>query len=139
MQELFERREQQDVARLQQVVGYAESPVCLVRCLLAHFGEEFPENFGHCVRCEEGDTAVKGSLPSTPPPEISVEQTGVIQSLLAERNGPLRTPRQLTRFLCGITSPAVTRARLSRHDAFGLLEEHAFDDVLAYCESVIIP
>ena len=31
------------------------------------------------------------------------------------------------------------RARLTTHDAFALLDNHPFADVLAYCESVIIP
>jgi ATP-dependent DNA helicase RecQ len=73
----------------------------------------------------------------------------VIRDLLDEKHGPLRTPRQLARFLCGLTSPATTRAwytargskrrtRLVSHDAFGLLENHPCGDVLAYCESLII-
>jgi superfamily II DNA/RNA helicase len=44
----------------------------------------------------------------------------------------LRAPRALARFLCGITSPAITRDRLTRHDAFGLLSDMAFHDVLDF-------
>ena len=67
-----------------------------------------------------------------------------------EKHGPLRTPRQLARFLCGLTSPATSRtwftpphssrrARLTSHSAFALLEDHPFADILTYCESLLIP
>jgi len=49
----------------------------------------------------------------------------------------LGEPRQLARFLCGITSPAATRARLSRHALFGSLAERRFGDVMAFATSVL--
>ena len=89
-------------------------------------------------------------MPETPAPELTATHVDLIQSLLDERHGPLRTPRQLARFLCGLTSPAASRAwavmpdtgkraRLTSHDTFALLQDHPFQDVLAYCESLIIP
>ena len=138
MQELFQRREQQDLDRLRQVVDYAEARGCLTNHLLAHFGEESSGPCGHCAPCQ-GEESSSPSLPNSPPPELSTAQGEVIDALLREKHAPLRSPRQLARFLCGLTSPASTRARLTRHDAFALLEEHPFEDVLAYCESLIIP
>ena len=41
----------------------------------------------------------------------------------------LRDPRSLARFLCGVTSPGITRARLSRHALFGALEHIPFKQV----------
>ena len=49
----------------------------------------------------------------------------------AEHPTALGTPRQRARFLCGLTSPATTKARLSRHALFGALAERRFADVLA--------
>jgi ATP-dependent DNA helicase RecQ len=45
-------------------------------------------------------------------------------------------PRQLARFLCGMTSPASIRARLTRHEAFGILSDIPFSEVLAIAEAV---
>ncbi|MCH2064272.1 MAG: RecQ family ATP-dependent DNA helicase [Roseibacillus sp.] len=148
IQELFVRREEQDLHRLQQVIAYAEEDSCLNRHLLGHFGEDLPEPCGHCRSCllDLPDCTV----PGTPSPDLTPGQVATIQVLLEERHGPLRTPRQLTRFLCGLTSPATSRtwatlpttgkrARLTTHDAFALLQDHPFRDVLAYCESLIIP
>ena len=41
----------------------------------------------------------------------------------------------VARFLSGITSPATTRAKLTRDPLFGALAERRFADVLAWCES----
>ena len=56
----------------------------------------------------------------------------------AEKHVPLRQPRQLTRFLCGLSSPAATRARLSRHDHYGVLETVPFQTVLAQVETMLL-
>ena len=55
---------------------------------------------------------------------------------MSEGRQSLRTPRQLARFLCGITSPATSRERLGRHAAFGLLAGVPFASVLARAESL---
>jgi ATP-dependent DNA helicase RecQ len=43
----------------------------------------------------------------------------------------------MARFLCGITSPAVTRAKLTRHDSFGMLAGVPFQRVLDQTESLL--
>jgi ATP-dependent DNA helicase RecQ len=162
MQELFLRREQQDLDRLQQVVSYAEENGCLNQHLLGHFGEQMVGGCGHCANCLQGDSASKVDpasspvdpasclIPESPSPDLTEEHAATIHALLTAKHAPLRTPRQLARFLCGLTSPATSRAwytpggskkraRLTTHDAFALLNNHPFADVLAYCESVIIP
>ena len=69
-------------------------------------------------------------------PAISVEDVAAIQGLMDARHASLRSPRQLARFLCGITSPATSRERLTRNDAFGMLDKVPFADVLAQTESM---
>jgi ATP-dependent DNA helicase RecQ len=56
---------------------------------------------------------------------------------VAEDRQSLRTPRQLARFLCGLTSPATSRERLGRHAAFGLLASVPFAAVLTRAESLV--
>ncbi|RYD81831.1 MAG: hypothetical protein EOP84_10375 [Verrucomicrobiaceae bacterium] len=73
-------------------------------------------------------------MPRTKAPDPDEEEIGMVRALREEGHAALKTPRQLARFLCGIGSPAVTRARLSRHDAFGLLERLPFSDVLEFSE-----
>ena len=74
-------------------------------------------------------------LPAAPIPEITDEDVAVIAELSRQRLPALRQARQMARFLCGLSSPAATRARLTRHDAFGLLERVPFPQVLALVEA----
>lgn len=146
MIDLFQRREASDLQRLQEVVDHALSPGCLYASLLSHFGEEM-ESCGHCSRCL-GDSPPK-ELPAAPAPEITRDDLILIRQLIDLKQSGLRTPRQLARFLCGMTSPATTYAwylpegakrkqRLTSHDAYSLLEYHDFQEVLEQCEAMII-
>jgi ATP-dependent DNA helicase RecQ len=57
-----------------------------------------------------------------------------LRKLRAEKHAALATPRQLARFLCGLSSPATTRAKLRKHADFGLMESTPFSEVLAFVE-----
>ncbi len=134
--DLFERREQADVARIGSVATFVEGAGCRVIALLDYFGERSAEPCGTCSGClADGDGT---PMPATPPPDITPDDVAAIRELADARHVALRSPRQLARFLAGITSPAVTRARLTRHDAFGRLEAVPFPDILVFCESLVL-
>lgn len=124
---LFSQRETQDLARLDRIVAFAEDPGCSTRHLLGYFGEPLPSPCGHCGRCVGASAS---PLPRSPERNISISDLKIIQSLRTEGHAALRGHRPLARFLCGIGSPATTRERLTRHDAFGLLEGVPFSKVL---------
>jgi len=134
MQGLFQRREGRDVDRLRRVVAMAEGEGCIVRRLLDYFGESVEQDCGECSRCL-GEQVGEVALPGAGAREIAAEEVALVRSVVAEKQAALRSPRQLARFLCGISSPAATRARLGKHDAFALLENVAFQEVLALAES----
>jgi ATP-dependent DNA helicase RecQ len=136
MQDLFEEREQRDADRLDQVLALAADGDCLTRHMLRYFGEDLEEDCGHCGSClvDGGKSRI---IPQSPEPEISDEHVELIQQLMEEKHAALRAPRQLARFLCGLTSPAVTRDRLTKHDAFGLLEQVPFMHVLDQVETML--
>ncbi len=127
----FERREAQEVARLQQVLALATHEGCQTNALVGYFGEERAEPCGHCSYCRTGRAA------QLPPPQAREPLPARInvrewEQLRASHPEALGHPRQAARFLCGLTSPAVTRARLSRHPLFGALEAYRFTEVLAW-------
>jgi ATP-dependent DNA helicase RecQ len=128
---LFTSREKQDLARLDGIVEFASAPGCSVRRLLTYFGEKTNSECGHCGRCR-GEKAAP--LPKGNDADISQVDVEAITHLRAEGHAALRAKRQLARFLCGISSPAVTRDRLTRHDAFGRLEAVPFAKVLEYLD-----
>jgi ATP-dependent DNA helicase RecQ len=128
---LFTSREKQDLARLDGIVEFATAPGCSARRLLAYFGEKSDSDCGHCGRCL-GEKATQ--LPKGNDADINQADVEAITHLRTEGHAALRAKRQLARFLCGISSPAVTRDRLTRHDAFGRLEAVPFAKVLEYLD-----
>jgi ATP-dependent DNA helicase RecQ len=66
---------------------------------------------------------------------VKNDELAAVRALVDEKHAALNSPRQLARFLCGMASPAATRARLTRNDAFALFADLPFADVLAIAES----
>ncbi len=131
--ERFERREHAETSRVGQVLALVTHDGCQVRELAAYFGETRGEPCGHCTHCLSGRAE---QLPQpAPQPEIDalVDRTS-IERLRAANPAALGEPRQLARFLCGITSPSTTRAKLTREPLFGNLADRRFEEVLRWCE-----
>jgi ATP-dependent DNA helicase RecQ len=125
--ERFQSREKRDIERLRTVLTLVAHQGCYVRHLLAYFGEQ-REDCGHCGWC-----AGERPQPIAPPtpPELGEAETELVRTLRKEKHEALATPRQMARFLCGITSPAATRAKLHRDPRFGELGSIPFQEVLA--------
>jgi ATP-dependent DNA helicase RecQ len=127
----FQSRELADLARLRQVLGLSACRGCLTGYLTKHFGETLKEPCGHCDRC-------RGIAAKTIKPRKfrrpADEDLAAVKNLVDEKHAALNTPRQLARFLCGMASPAATRARLTRHQAFALLADLPFAEVLVIAE-----
>ena len=134
--ELFARREERDSQRLEQILDFARRPGCITRRLLGYFGEALEEeNCGHCHYCRTGTPAEMVELPATPIPPISEDQVEEIRELIFEELPPLATARQVTRFLCGLSSPATSRAKLTKRPEFGRYATTPFRTVLAQVEA----
>jgi ATP-dependent DNA helicase RecQ len=128
----FEARERQEVARLAQVLDLVTHPGCQVNALVGHFGEVRAAPCGHCTFCLTG-TPQRLPPASEPPPLPDGLDVAALAALRDQHPPALGHPRQAARFLCGLTSPATSRARLTHHPLFGALEHRRFDQVLAWC------
>jgi len=136
LQTLFANRERGEIERLGEVFKFCESTSCIPRQLVGYFGEPM-EDCGQCGNCltkeKAGDVR---QLPASFPREVTRDQVAAIHELIAKKHSSLRTARQLTRYLCGITSPATTRDRLTTKPEFGSLREVPFQAVLTQVESM---
>ena len=126
----FARREDHDIARIRRVLLWAGHDGCLTKHLLDYFGEDRAD-CGHCAHCK--------GVPTQPLPPARYAHPGeaearLLQNFRTEGHEALATPRQLTRFLCGIASPATTRAKLRAHALFGVFQSVPFREVLAFVE-----
>ncbi|HEY4346066.1 MAG TPA: RecQ family ATP-dependent DNA helicase [Gaiellaceae bacterium] len=127
-------REQVETARVARVLSLVTHDGCQVNDLVAYFGEARDSPCGHCTFCLEGKVQ---RLPEADPlpPIAAVVAPEAFDALRSAHGDALRLPRQQARFLCGLSSPATTRAKLTRDELYGVLAEHRFADVLQWCES----
>lgn len=126
--DLFSRKEKTEVARIHQILDLADRDACLAQGLSAYFGEPLDEPCGTCSVCR----GAHFPIPSAP----AVKDLATLS--LAELAGPFvsklstRDPRQIAKFLCGIPSPSLARAR--KEKGFAALETEPFHEVVAWCE-----
>ena len=130
----FVSAEAREVGRIQRVLDLATREGCVVRALLAYFGEELGRDCGHCDRC------LGEPIPPLPPattPPLDEGVAALVRELRGEAHEALAAPRQLARFLCGLASPAMTRVRpsLTRDPRFGALGRVPFGEVLDFVTS----
>jgi ATP-dependent DNA helicase RecQ len=130
--ERFARREQAETARIAQVVALVTHDGCQVQALVGYFGETRAEPCGHCSRCLDGQAATMPE-PAQQPELDAVIDARALTALCAANPDALATPRQQARFLCGITSPATSRARLTREPLFGAVADRRFAGILDWC------
>jgi ATP-dependent DNA helicase RecQ len=119
---------------MEHVLALVTHDGCQVNALVGYFGEVRAEPCGHCSHCLSGRAAVLPE-PMLQPSVDAVVDADALAALAAEHHDALGSPRQRARFLAGITSPATTRAKLTRHALFGALAERRFADVLAWCQA----
>jgi ATP-dependent DNA helicase RecQ len=127
--ERFERRERAEAERVRRVLALVEHEGCQVEALVGYFGETLSGACGHCTYCLTG--TAQHVQETAPPAPIDAD----VRALVDAHPEALGLARQRARFLCGLSSPATTRAKLTRHPLFGVLAEHRFADVLAWCKT----
>ncbi|MBF0153775.1 MAG: RecQ family ATP-dependent DNA helicase [Magnetococcales bacterium] len=128
----FMKREKLDISRVASVLDFARHRQCRTQYLLDYFGEEHAP-CGHCDLC----CSPPGSLDAIPSPRqhsLGETEARQVTDLRLERHDSLAHPRQVTRFLCGLASPATTRERLRHHPLFGTWKSVPFYQALVFVE-----
>ena len=128
----FAARESSDIARVRGVVALLGAEGCLVRGLIGYFGEDLGRACGHCGRCH-GDPPAR--LEREPVEFVIPEDE--LADLRIQHPRALATARQVARFLCGIASPALTTAKLTRHAQFGSAAKVPFEQIIARVKDTV--
>ena len=124
---LFEKKEQSELARLQALLAFFTSTTCLSHELARYFADDAaPERCGHCSVCR-GEVAQLPPEPIAPLPNEHGLRAWCDPFVALSHQ---RSPRVLTRFLCGIATPLTTRLKARQLAGFGQLAAHPFADVL---------
>jgi ATP-dependent DNA helicase RecQ len=127
----FAQREERDVARVSALLKMAEYPGCWSRYLASYFGDPPGADCGHCGWCL---WQRPGTLPAPERHALGLVERQLVHELQGYQSPALGTPRQMTRFLCGLSSPATSKAKLTKHAAFGRLASVPFSEALAFVE-----
>jgi ATP-dependent DNA helicase RecQ len=129
----FQKREDNDIKRIEGVLRLAQHRGCITQYLLNYFGEK-RDPCGHCSQCQGGPPIV---LDDAQPYVFTGQDEQRIRGLVSAGHASIKRPRQLARFLCGITSPATTRARLRKEsNLFGAYDSIPFKSVMEYVDGL---
>ncbi len=129
----FAHREQQEIKRLNDVLALVTHDGCQTNALVGYFGQKRDAPCGHCTYCLTGRAQTLPPSHALPPLPGPLD-VALLEQVRDAHLDALALPRQIARLLCGLSSPALTRARLGRHALFGALEAYRFGDVLTWCE-----
>jgi ATP-dependent DNA helicase RecQ len=122
------RREQSEIERLNEVFRLAVAERCQAAELSGHFGESLNQPCGKCSACI-GDGPFEIPAAATQP--IGSAAKTYVDRLAREYPDHFVSARDRARFLCGLSSPSLIRAKLTRDPNFGVCESVPFADVLA--------
>jgi hypothetical protein len=118
----MQKREQEALDRTEEMLRLITSKACFSRSLAQHFGDDLPDGkreCGHCTWCLT-HVAVVQKVP--PPVQFNHSAFRAILKTIPHRDDP----RFLARVAFGITSPRVTKLKLSRNPIFGSMADHKF-------------
>ena len=105
--------------------------MCANRCqsamLSEHFGQKIETECGSCSFCR-GEAI--NELPELRVPRVGDSALTGLRAVQKKRPAELSEVLQQARFLCGLSSPKSTRARLSREPLYGCCSAVPFDAVL---------
>jgi len=130
----FERREQQDERRLAQVIDLVEKPGCIPGALLTYFGEDLEQPCNQCSDCLGQVTAPlqKSNILSW-----TEQHDQKVRSTIDQYYSVLKDARAIARLLCGLSSPSISKARLSRKPEYGSLDVFPFKVILSKVSELV--
>ena len=128
----FRDKEHAEIDRLHAMLALFESETCLSYRLAEWFGDErAPRQCGHCSACRGHVARLPAPESLTPLEDATLERyiNELIQQLHASHDAHPVTPDLLTRFLCGLTNPLLTRLKARRLSGFAALEAYRYADI----------
>ncbi|PSU35739.1 RecQ family ATP-dependent DNA helicase [Photobacterium lutimaris] len=126
--QLFKAKEQSEIARLDNMLAFFESPQCLSHELASYFADhQAPSQCGHCSVC-------RGSVAQLP---FDTQLAEVSENMLKAWCDPFisacptaPSAAAITRFLCGMTSPLHNTIKARQLSGFGKMEHYPFQQTL---------
>ena len=132
MHRLFKSREKREIERIHNLVDFFESPSCISSRLAHYFGEDIKrDRCGHCSVCKTGPVAIRQTVQLPP---LETHDCEVLTSQFMAAAAEHASTLNVTKFLCGISSPLLIKARAKKITHFGSLEKYPFLQVKEWVE-----
>jgi len=130
MHALFQKKEELEIQRIHAMVGLFESDSCLSRQLAGYFGEKLEmEKCGHCSFCKSGRAVLEHTTRLKPLTDYDyTEVSGAFFQAIGDSFSALN----LTKFLCGIYTPAFSKLKIKSLPNFGIFDCYPFLEVKAW-------
>jgi ATP-dependent DNA helicase RecQ len=127
MSRVFREKERFEIGRIHDMIRFFESDTCLSRNLADHFGDNIKrEACGHCSVCRKGRADILRTQALEP---LDGQSFQVLSDPFKAAVGDQFSLSNLTRFLCGIYTPAFARLKIKDVPHFGELERYPFLEV----------
>ncbi|CAB1082546.1 ATP-dependent DNA helicase RecQ [Olavius algarvensis Delta 1 endosymbiont] len=127
---LFQKKEQLEIQRIQQMVAFFESDACISKQLAGYFGEHLAdERCGHCSFCQSGKAVLQKTTDLKPLSEFDYRQ---ITNEFRQAAGEQFSTVNLTKFLCGIYTPVFLKLKIKQLPHFGVLDGYPFLEVKSW-------
>jgi ATP-dependent DNA helicase RecQ len=132
---LFRQKERIEIGRIETMVNLFAGDVCLSYALATYFGEELNwKKCNHCSVCLEGRASLKRSSSLKPLADYDFHE--LAGPFTAKLSAPA-TADLITRFLCGITVPLISKIKAKQLAAFGILEKYRYADVRSWVQGFV--
>lgn len=125
--DLFKNKESSEIARINNMIKLFESDTCISTKLAAYFGENMSGvECGHCSVCCSNPVLMSRT-------ELAPLTSQIVEQKLVtfiNKAGSSASKESCAGFLCGITTPLLTKLKSRGIPGFGSLESYAYSDVL---------
>jgi ATP-dependent DNA helicase RecQ len=123
----LEALERHEIRRIDQLFQLAIGTECQSKRLAKYFGQSVDEPCGQCSSCRN---ETYRALPDGESARIGTSALTGLKQLIREMPDVFDEPRRRAKFLCGISSPLLSRRRASKHPFYGCCSSVPFSEVL---------
>ncbi len=132
LHKLFQLKQESEVKRIANMIGFFESKACLSYQLAQYFDDTHaPKKCGHCSACRDQSVILPHSIS-----QYDIDQQLITQWLHPYisahhiETGQAPSVESQTRFLCGISTPITTKLKARKMAGFSAFEKLPFKQVL---------
>lgn len=127
----FKQKEQNQIQRLNEMLTLFQSQNCLTQQLAEYFSDQqVTHNCGHCSVCLGEYQSWPEKVPQPPIAQDELQNiiTNLNNSIIKHFKQPAST-ELICRYLCGITTPWLSKIKARKLGHFGYYEDYAYEEV----------